>query len=232
MWYAENFCDFLAKILDLPVVEEVVIINNCVERTPDHASLKHPKIKMHNMQENIYVAPAWNLGAKLAQNDLLAFLSDDVIVNLNVFQRAYDFVQDKKDTLGVISVLTYDVNDDSYNRFFKTDSIEFFSANDEDPNKRPPSTGMGNLFFIQKKDWVDIPKEIKIFHGEVLLWNYFYDLKRNYIIADCKVETKWHTTWEAISLLGVDSNLGRIQLNDQHFCESINYDLKKLGTYP
>jgi len=225
MWYAKDFCDFLQRITELSVVDEIIIINNNSPETPDHASLKHPKVKMHNMHQNIFVAPSWNLGAKLACNETLAFLSDDVIVNLNVFQRTYDFIQDKTEIIGVVSVLTDDVNDHSYFKFFKEDSIQFFSATDVDPEKRPPSIGMGNLFFLQKKDWIDIPEEIKIFHGEALIWNYFYETKRNFIIADCKIETKWHTTWEKIAELDADE-FNKIQMSDQEFCNSINYDLR------
>lgn len=224
MWYATEFCDFLSTIVEIPIIGEVVIINNNVEETPDHSVLKNEKVKMHNMPSNIYVAPAWNLGAKLASYDFLAILSDDVIVNTNVFQKTFDFIQDKKDTLGVIAVLTDDVNDHSYHKFFKDDSIDFFNSNGPDPEKRPPSVGMGNLFFIQKKDWIDIPKQIKIFHGEVLIWNYFNTIKTNYVIANCKIETKWHVTWEK---LAEQDNLtfASIQQNDQLFCQNIKFEI-------
>ena len=51
MWYAPEFCDFLTKIVELPIVAEVVIINNNVKETPDHIALKNHKIRMHDMPE-------------------------------------------------------------------------------------------------------------------------------------------------------------------------------------
>jgi len=92
MWRYEPFFEILPTIVDLECVGEIIIINNDVQRTPNLAVLNHPKIVMHNSPENLYVCPAWNLGAKLATNEKMAFLSDDVHINLNVFQKVHDFM--------------------------------------------------------------------------------------------------------------------------------------------
>jgi len=69
MWQFDPFCDFLEDLVQLPIIDEVIVINNLVELTPDHSALKHPKVQMHNMPENIYCNPSWNLGARLAKNE-------------------------------------------------------------------------------------------------------------------------------------------------------------------
>jgi len=47
MWQFDPFCDFLEDLVQLPIIDEVIVINNLVELTPDHSALKHPKVQMH-----------------------------------------------------------------------------------------------------------------------------------------------------------------------------------------
>lgn len=92
MWVFEPFCDFLKYVVRLDCVGEVIVINNDQSKTPDHPVLSHEKIRLINCSENIYVNPAWNLGAELAQHETLCFLSDDVIVDLRAFYKADEFM--------------------------------------------------------------------------------------------------------------------------------------------
>ena len=61
MWAYEPFLNFIGSIVELNCIGEIIIINNCVKDTPEHFALSHPKVKMKNMQQNIFVNPAWNL---------------------------------------------------------------------------------------------------------------------------------------------------------------------------
>ena len=108
MWQYDQFCDNLSYILKLPVVDEIIIINNFIQETPDHPVLTHPKVRLINQEKNIFVNPAWNLGVKLARNDKLVFLSDDVIVDLKVFFKVDEFLTED------IGVLTMGISHDIY----------------------------------------------------------------------------------------------------------------------
>jgi len=197
MWRYEPFFDMLPKIVDLACVSEIVIINNDVKRTPDLSVLQHPKILMHNSPENLYVAPSWNLGAKLATNEKIAFLSDDVHVNLNVFQKVHDFMTPET---GIVGILVDDNEEHSYKRFFKDNTIDIIYAHHPIAEERPPPIGFGCLFFINKSDYSVIPEEVKIYHGEVMLWQKVERTKKNYIIANCEVYTPWHATCDSIAM--------------------------------
>ena len=105
MWCHEPFLDFLQLVLEQDSVGEVIIINNDVSVTPESEVLSHEKIRMHNCEKNIYVAPAWNLGAELARFDKFCFLSDDLDVNIDVFNRADEFL---KPEIGMVSLLVDD----------------------------------------------------------------------------------------------------------------------------
>lgn len=236
MWYDSNFCNMLAKIVEQEIIGEVIIINNDVSRTPNDPCLQHHKIKMHDMHENIYVNPSWNLGAKLAKHGVLAFLGDDVDINVNIFQKTYNLIESDKDAIGMITVLCrHEDYESMYDGFLTDDTIDFYQFNDS-PSERTKDIlpiGLGNLFFIQKKDWVKIPEETKIYHGELLLWNYIDKIKKNYIAANCRVVTKWHTTCHELNITPgrVGEEYHRIQHSDQRFCESIDFNLRNLPGY-
>lgn len=199
MWQFEPFCDFLAEIVELPVIDEVIIINNLVEHTPNHSALSHPKVQMHNMPENIYCNPAWNLGAKLAKNENICFLSDDVIVDLKIFQRVDKHMRPDQGITGIrITREVYDLH------FPKHDNIK-------DLNKLVVTgqckirewvgieynLGWGALFFIPKKNWIDIDEELKIMYGDSWVFNMQLEMGRmNYLVEDCFFYTPWNVTWK------------------------------------
>lgn len=224
MWKYEPFVDFLGQVLDQKTVDEVIIINNDVEMTPNSEVLKHPKIRMHNCEENIYVAPAWNLGASLARNDKLAFLSDDLECNINVFDKVCEFLDNEN--VGIVAIVTPYLETTCYARNYTDNTIEIIDSNlrDSDGNRKCSEVGMGNLFFIRKELWKDIPG-VKIFHGEVLQWNRIENIgKINHLIINCYAKTPWHVTWTKMSEEEkYAKEISKYQILDQQYCESIQY---------
>lgn len=57
-----------------PLVREVLVINNAREPLP----WVPPKVRVLQQAENIFVNPAWNLGAREARSDYLAIINDDI----------------------------------------------------------------------------------------------------------------------------------------------------------
>jgi len=62
-------------------VGELILINNC----GSSINLVNEKLKIVNLQENIYVNPAWNLGVSLAKFDNIALVNDDILFPNNTF---------------------------------------------------------------------------------------------------------------------------------------------------
>jgi len=217
MWRHQPFIEYLNQILDIDVIGEVIIINNDISKTPD---ISHEKLKIINNDYNIYVCPSWNLGAKLAQFDKLGFLSDDANIDTRVFSKVDEFLTEE---IGMVGILApYNEYAPIYEKFYTNGSIEFVNSQEPEDDKRPPAMGIGNLFFLNKKDWKDIPEEIKIFHGEVLQWNRIQVYKSNYIITNCHIETPWHVTWKSISE-EIPNEFCEIQKRDQEICESMSF---------
>lgn len=221
MWVCDDFLNFLPKILDQTSIGEVIIINNDVDKTPNSDVLSHSKIRMHNCAENIFVVPAWNLGASLSNYPILAFLSDDVEVNINVFDKVAQFINSEIGMVGLLSPYFVENYEEIYKRFLTDDTITFSDPNDEDYRKRPPPCGIGNLFFVMKENWVNIPN-LKIFHGEVLLWNKLSQTKKNYIITNCSNKTPWNVTWKYLADKE-PNKFTNVQFEDQKIADSMGF---------
>lgn len=199
MWAYNPFLNFLDNILQLNCVGEVIIINNCVEKTPNHDALKNPKVKMHNMEQNIYVNPAWNLGAKLSHHSTLCFLSDDVLVDLRVFLEADKFVTDQIGVLGfgyhpaMFNFHAQNIIDLDQKEYYRvTGDLEIKESKEDGSVQR---TGNGSLFFLNKNNYFDIPKEFLISGGDNWLYQCQEILgRKNYYINNCFFYSPWSVT--------------------------------------
>lgn len=192
-WGYEPFCNFLANVVELPVVGEVILINNNMAKTPDHPVLSHFKVHVYNQEENIFVNPAWNLGVSLATNDKICILSDDVLVDLRVFFEADRFVSKE------IGILAMGIHLDLYraqnNQYEEVDAKNLITTGDikiKSIHDRPNTAGMGSLFFIHKENWVTIPEEFKVYWGDTWQSDMQAAYGRiNYYINDCFYHTPW-----------------------------------------
>lgn len=187
MWQFLPYLDFLTYLLDLPVIGEVIIINNNKEATPEHGALTHYKVRMITPEENIYVNPAWNLGAREAKNRNLCFLSDDVIVDMRVFPKVNDFMENADDTLGMTYICPGYA--DQQQPVVTTGEIEI------ETGVVTNRYGYGALFFIRKEDYDPIPEQFKVWFGDHFLFMFMQEKKKtNYYIKNCFFYTPWAVT--------------------------------------
>jgi GT2 family glycosyltransferase len=228
MWKHKPFLEFLKNLVEIECIGEIIIINNSVEDTPKDPIFSHTKIIMHNSETNLFVAPSWNLGAKLAKYINMGFLSDDVFVDTRVFEKVDNFINNEAhEDIGMIGlVIKYKDNTD-YDDAYTDGSINIIQIDQVVPTigKRLAPVGIGCLFFMRKQEWKDIPQQVKIFHGEVLQWNRLaYANRKNYYIYNCFAQTPWHITWNALGV-GEENweKLNILILEDQHYCESVNF---------
>lgn len=193
MWKYERFPQNIVEMLNESVVDEFIIINNDVSATPKNEILSHPKVKVYNFPENTFVNPAWNFGAKVAKNNILAFLSDDVEFDSRIFPKTYDLFQ-KTENMGIVGVLTkyYDEAAEMYDNLYTDGNIEFVFPF--------PTSTFGAFFFILKELWKPIPEDLLVMNGECLQYNRCLSLnKNNFMVVNCKSESPWHVTLEIIS---------------------------------
>ena len=138
MWKSYQALDMIEKILNLHVVNEIIIINNDKNSTPETTLLNNPKIKIHTSETNLFVCPSWNLGAKLASSPILCFCQDDITFDVKVFEKVQQLFESTANVGVVGSLVSYDKEksyDDAYPKFFTDGSINFVSSKEQDHNK-------------------------------------------------------------------------------------------------
>lgn len=196
-WGYKPFADFLSSIVELPVIGEVILINNNKNITPDHHILSHHKVNHYVMEDNIFVNPAWNLGAKLAKHDIICIMNDDIAVDLRAFIEADKFVTKE------VGLLSAGISYESYLLMLnKSDEIEnlqkLLTSGDIKIKEFGPETDLcasGTLFFVHKDNWVDIPECFKIYWGDTWQLDAQKLLGRNnYFMNDLFFYTPWHVS--------------------------------------
>ena len=227
MWAYPPFLEFLLEVLGRNSVGEVLIINNEKKSTPVSDILSHPKIRMYESPENLFVAPSWNLGAQICKYDKMAFLSDDLKCDSAVFDLVDRFLD--LPNVGMVGIVMPYEGTDCYEKNFSDGSIDIINCQSKDikGDRISSEVGIGNLFFLKKENWKDIPG-VKIFHGEILQWNRMEEInKQNFVIVNCYAETPWHVSWIKMSENPETSHLlGKYQIEDQKFCEGIGFRFK------
>lgn len=202
MWAHEPFIENLKALVEVAAIGEIVIIDNNHDETPTESVLQHAKVKVHKCLKNSYVCPAWNLGVSLATNNKLAFMADDVTVNNDVFAKMDNFLNDD---VGMVMVLSPNVEASDYETFLTSNSIKITSTKPEEDVAKPNPVGMGNLFFLTKNNWYDIPEGYKVLGGDNFQWNKQHVLRQNYIVYDCEITTAGPVT---LDKLQEDENSG------------------------
>lgn len=176
MWKSNRIGKLLFDLIKCEFVDEIILIDNGGKFFEYFEALD--KVKLVQTGENIYVNPAWNLGVKLAKNNSIALVNDDINFNPNIF--------------GVITndiLLEYGIIGQS--------EYNYKGNNTDEPilekwNGKIRDWGWGCLIMFDKQNWMDIPDNIKIWYGDD------YIFKRNTCtkstMKNFNIETEMSTT--------------------------------------
>jgi len=174
MWRHAAFLDFVNDFIDLDVVENLIIINNDSSRTPNHPVLKNPKIKIFDFGKNIFVNPAWNLGVNSSNSNIICILNDDLNFDIRLFNRVAKFFKPNMGALGLSNGIA------EYGQTPLTDGMISF-----EPFRGQACFGFGNLMFVHKKHWRNIPEGLDIFFGDNFIFDYnYFNQRENYFIVN------------------------------------------------
>jgi hypothetical protein len=182
MWKYSPFWDFARYLLKLEVVNELVIINNDSDNTPDLEILKDPKIKIINPGKNIYVNQAWNYGVHESNSDILCVINDDLIFDLKIFYMINEFITDKMGCVCLSELLPHNKVLD------ENGELKYYMSNITGQTELVPYInqsmyGYGVLFFIHKDNWVNIPSSLIVFYGDNFVFEQcYYRGLQNYMI--------------------------------------------------
>lgn len=174
MWNFEPFLDFISDLVELNIISKIIIINNNRQKTPQHTVLNHHKINLIDVEKNIYVNPAWNLGVQLSDTEWVCIMNDDLIFDAKIF---YKILTLQDSNVGAIGLNSGKIE-------FGQTPVTTGEINFE-PYTNQNCQGFGELIFIKKSTWVDIPEEIKIAFGDNFIFDsHYFKGRQNYFMSN------------------------------------------------
>lgn len=151
LWLTDTLDKSLEQLDNSPYVSEIILINNNYNNTPSY--YKSDKIRIHTPPTNIYVSKAWNYGVRVAKEDYICILNDDVVLN----DRVLEYMASIKKPRGITGLAFGSINGPKV------------------PIKISETVEMPYAYaccmFLHKKSYVPIPEGINIVYGDNYLFN-------------------------------------------------------------
>ena len=175
LWKSDKIKPLIQSLIDCEMVNDITIISNERSELEKELLIYNTKLYIDKRVENLFVNESWNYGVKLADNDNIAILNDDILIDTNVFS----FLNDKLEDVGVVGMC--------FENYALKQSV---SMNLTDVVERP--YGFGCAMFIHKNNYVDIPFDLKIACGDDYLIKYAKGKAKK--LYGCKIESDISTT--------------------------------------
>jgi hypothetical protein len=175
LWKSNRTEQLIRDLNECEFVDEIIIIDNTNTAEWDRT---YRKIRTVSKGENIYVNPAWNWGIELAKNECIALCNDDINFDPNIF--------------GVITkdiLLEFGIIGQS--------EFNYKGKNSDEPilekwNGKVRDWGWGCLIMFDKKNWIEIPDDIKIWYGDDYIFK--CNLAQKSTLKNFNIETEMSTT--------------------------------------
>ncbi len=150
LWKSNRIGKLLFDLIKCEFVDEIILIDNAGKFFENFEALD--KVKLVQVEENMYVNPSWNLGVMVAKNDSIALVNDDINFNPNIF-----------------GVITKEIL--SEYGIIGQSEFNYKGKNSDEPilekwTGKVRDWGWGCLIMFDKKNWIDIPENIKIWYGD------------------------------------------------------------------
>ena len=178
LWKSNRIHKLLFDLIKCDYVDEIILIDNAGKYFEYYEALD--KVKLVQVEENIYVNPAWNLGIKVSKNNLIALVNDDINFDTNVFGVIDENVLNQFGIIGMGEGNYKEQIDDRKGPF-----LDVWTPGVND-------WGWGCMILLNKKNWIDIPEDIKIWYGDNIIKDINPSPKA--CLRNFKVETEMSTT--------------------------------------
>jgi hypothetical protein len=192
IWKSEYTLELIKRYCECECVEEVLLINNRKEDTP--ILIQNSKLKVYDMEENIFVNPAWNYGVTMANTDYITISNDDILYNVDEYYELLNQIisQQPLENLGYIG-------SHSENYIISENKTPILEQYDNQTNKG----GWGCLFTFHKQNWKTIPEQLKIWYGD----NWIHMVARPILqLSGINIETKMSTSSDLEEIREVRDN--------------------------
>lgn len=167
-------------LTESPHVSEILVVNNAASPVP----YESPKMRELHQPTNIFVNPAWNLGAEEARYDHLCFANDDIRFDVSLFS-----VMRRLLRLPVGIIAPHE------SVFVPEISPDVAPAPRGSLRLRPAyrrTNGFGTLMFMRRESFTTIPTSLKVWFGDDYLFH--RQKHRNLVFRGAAVYTAMSST--------------------------------------
>ena len=174
----------LQNLYQDPMVEEVILINNCNLTESIPVIPLNSKLLIVSRGRNLYVNPSWNLGVKLSTQDHIAILNDDITISDKLFTGVcqLDF-----DNIGILGACHPAIEEIENPTRFSVPSFEILGA-------RIRPWGFGIFMAMKKSNYVQIPEEMLIWCGDDYLFHNIASKGKINTLLVAPIKTKMSAT--------------------------------------
>ncbi len=157
LYKSPNLAYMLPKYLEYDLISDIHIIDNGQAWVHNFPYLiGHSKIHVYSPQKynEWKVNPAWNLGvSRCKMNSIVGILNDDIIFPTDVFE----FIVYNSENMGILGM--HDTNYKTREKSYEIIDIPHHCM------------GWGCAIFMEKRDWIPIPDDLKVFYGDTFLFH-------------------------------------------------------------
>jgi len=171
LWKSDKTVNLIENFSKNEKVSEIILVDNDIKNSPIK-SKKIDKLKIFAFEENIYVNPSWNFGVEKSTSEYIMLVNDDIIFDTNLLNS----IEVPEKTIFGVHESCYKLNE---------------NENVTTPDAHAVTYGFGCLMIFQKKFYIKVPNELKIWFGDNFLFNIFQHKK---YIKGIKIETIMSST--------------------------------------
>lgn len=176
LWKSNRTKKLLSDLSECEYVDEIIVIDNTLIDITDNTI---GKIRTVSFGENIYVNPAWNWGIHNAKNAFVALINDDINFNPNIFEVIDNDILHQFGIIGMGEGNYKSLNIDG------DPILEVWKSGVND-------WGWGCFIMLNRKYWIDIPNNIKIWYGDNIIKDVNPSPKA--VLRNFRVDTEMSTT--------------------------------------
>lgn len=155
-----------------PLVARVLVVNNA----PAPLRWTNPKVRVLQQVENIFVNPAWNLGAKTAETEWLAIINDDVLFSPELLDYAAQLL--RRPWVGIVGPAAGGGPEPHRPMSWRLASS--------------PGVPFGTFMCMRRRDYVPIPSGFRIWGGDD--WLFWTQHRPNVLIQNAPIQMTMNTT--------------------------------------
>ena len=174
----------LFNLFEDPAVSEIIIIDNSGNKELSEDFPLQPKVKVYHQDINIYVNPSWNLGVKLASENFIGILNDDITIPEGIFSSLSSIPFEDIGIIGAAFPQIQQVENPARFTFSEASLLQYSTR----------SWAFGIFMVMHKNNYIEIPEDMLVWCGDDYLFHQTAKLGRPNYLGMFRIESKMSST--------------------------------------